>query len=140
MDKATAENIDRQWELIKKNREKVKLAQQSSQLISVYELGKLWLSLKEGECLVLAADGSIHRGEKADVPTSDMQKLKDVYKTERHIDLLRVESDLKSAMETYPTLGGTKRANNWDTRNRLANGTRVGRKRKSEPALPADSF
>lgn len=123
--------LDIAWEDAQNNRDKAGLAKLGQQLISVFELGKLWLSLKPGQCLVLCDDGSIYRGEKHDAKTEKMFKLKEKYKVADKIDTLRVQSDLKAAEEMYP-MPVTGRRSTWDTRTRLASDSAKVRKSRGK--------
>ena len=136
MDKHTARQLDQQWQDAATRREKLGLAKLSQQLISVFELGKMWLSLKEGECLVLSADGSIHKGLRVNARLDKMQKLQEAFRTEEKSDILRVASDMQSAEEMYPIAFNGARAAKWDTRTRLAPGesNTKGAKKRGKPA------
>lgn len=146
MDKVTQKERDRQWEEVKARRETVSLGKMSQQLISVFELAKLWLSLAkhDADCLVLRSDGSIYRGNSHNVKLDKMTQLQECYRTEKHTDFLRIESDLKSAEEMYPTAfsGGFRSGPKWDARPRLAPGSKgaKGTRVASAPAMPADDI
>jgi hypothetical protein len=136
MDKITQKFRDEQWQAAKARQETVGLAKLSQQLISGQELRELWLTMKPGEVLVLGSDGSLHKGSRSLVKMDKMTKLKEEYRTERHSDLLSVQSDLKSAEELYPMPMGGKKST-WDTQTRLAGTSprRGGERKASKPVV-----
>lgn len=141
MDKYTALNIDNAWKDRTAAKDKAGLAGISHKLISLYELGKLWLSLKDGDnCLVLHKNGSIYRGNTQNVKLEKMHKLQEAYKTEEHIEMGLVSSDMKSAEEMYPIAFNGVSSAKWDTRVRLASDSPKRRGRKPEPVQKSIRF
>lgn len=141
-ERATAKQLDRQWEDALKRQESKSLGRISHILVSIYDLRKLWVALKNGESLILTSDGAIYKGR----PNLEkLTKLQERYTADR-VEYQYAESDPDTSSVLLPYSRGNSFSahNNWSAETYEVNpdGTRkrVPSQKSSEPLPPPDEL